>query len=355
MNPSPPFDISSRSPGPALRSGEGCPRVSVIIPNYNHAPYLAQRIVSVLGQTYSAFEVIILDDASSDESMAIIERYAHDGRVRILANAVNSGSACRQWNRGVREARGEYVWIAESDDFSDSRFLETLVARLDAYPVAGLAYCDSYRVAASGEVLNLQSEFYGSRDTAHWREDFCRVGHEEVCDHLVYWNTIPNASAVLIRKAIYENVGGAPEDMRLCGDWLTWIKILLVSDVVYVATPLNSFRWHGGTVRGTAGNVLSIEEHYRVLHYVAEHIDVGPRRLRRACNRIAAAWVCSLLEPPAGYAWRRFRDLYRTALLVDKHPWARLLKQVCLYAPRKVRDQIRLRRARLPRSAAYNE
>jgi glycosyltransferase involved in cell wall biosynthesis len=310
----------------------------VIVPNYNHAPYLAQRIDSVLRQTYNDFEVIILDDASSDESMAIIERYAHDGRVRIQANTVNSGSACRQWNRGIREARGEYVWIAESDDFADLRFLETLVARLDACPNAGLAYCDSYRVSAGGEILSRQSDYYRRNDAARWKTDFERPGYEEVRDHLMFWNTIPNASAVLVRKGIYERVGGAPEDLRLCGDWLTWIKILLISDLVYVAAPLNSFRWHGGTVRGSTGNVLSLEEHYRVLRYVVDCMEIGRRPLMRACNRIAAAWVCSLLERPCRYAWQHFGDVYRMALSVDKHPWVRLLKQFCLYCPRKMLD-----------------
>src|SRR4051794_30504658 len=103
------------------------PKVSVVIPNYNHGPYLRERIDSVLGQTFGDFEVIILDDASTDNSHAILTRYYTKPRMRILVNRRNSGSAFPQWNRGIELARGDYVWIAESDDSADPRFLETLV------------------------------------------------------------------------------------------------------------------------------------------------------------------------------------------------------------------------------------
>src|SRR5260370_20691240 len=96
------------------------PTVSVIIPNYNHARYLRQRIESVLRQTYQDFEVILLDDCSTDDSRSILSSYAGDSRVRMEFNEVNSGSTFKQWNKGVRLARVEYVWIAESDDYADN-------------------------------------------------------------------------------------------------------------------------------------------------------------------------------------------------------------------------------------------
>src|SRR5437868_456309 len=93
------------------------PIVSVVVPNYNHARFLRKRIDSVLGQTYQDFELILMDDCSTDESRSIIEEYAREARIRIELNEENSGSTFKQWNKGVRLARGEYVWIAESDDY----------------------------------------------------------------------------------------------------------------------------------------------------------------------------------------------------------------------------------------------
>jgi glycosyltransferase involved in cell wall biosynthesis len=100
-------------------------KVSVIIPNYNHADYLPARIDSVLQQTHQNLEVILMDDCSSDNSREIITRYAaQDARIRVVLNEQNSGSTFKQWNKGIALARGEYIWIAESDDVADSTFLE---------------------------------------------------------------------------------------------------------------------------------------------------------------------------------------------------------------------------------------
>src|SRR6266576_4746622 len=95
------------------------PNVSVVVPNYNHARFLRQRIDSVLGQTYQDFEVILLDDCSTDQSRSIIGEYQNDPRVRVELNKRNSGSTFKQWNKGVWLVRGEYVWIVESDDDAD--------------------------------------------------------------------------------------------------------------------------------------------------------------------------------------------------------------------------------------------
>ena len=100
----------------------------------NHARFLPKRVDSILGQTFQDFELILLDDCSTDDSRSILSKYADDPRVRIELNEVNSGSPFKQWNEGVRLAHGGYVWIAESDDYADEKLLERLVAVLDAGP-----------------------------------------------------------------------------------------------------------------------------------------------------------------------------------------------------------------------------
>ena len=95
------------------------PKVTVIIPNYNHAKFLPRRIESVLNQTFQDFEVVFLDDSSTDNSLEIFNNYSTDKRIRLIQNNVNSGSPFKQWIKGLRESKGEYIWIAESDDFAD--------------------------------------------------------------------------------------------------------------------------------------------------------------------------------------------------------------------------------------------
>src|SRR5262249_50761135 len=106
------------------------PRVTCIIPNYNHARFLPQRIDSVLAQTYENLEILILDDCSTDDSRAVIEDYAraHPSRIRYDFNTKNSGGVFHQWRKGITAAGGELIWICESDDFCEPGFLERCIA-----------------------------------------------------------------------------------------------------------------------------------------------------------------------------------------------------------------------------------
>src|SRR4029077_1491910 len=135
------------------------PSVSVIVPNYNHARFLRRRIESVLGQTYGDFELILMDDCSTDESQAILSEYARDARVRLEFNETNSGGTFRQWNKGVRLARGKYVWIAGADDYADERLLGSLVAMLDQDAAVTFAYCRSYCVTAEDQPDGLADSY----------------------------------------------------------------------------------------------------------------------------------------------------------------------------------------------------
>lgn len=99
------------------------PLITVIIPNFNHAKYLRERIDSVLNQTYNNIEVFLLDDCSNDNSKEILMSYESSPLVKgILLNEENSGSTFRQWQKGFELAHGEYIWIAESDDYCDLHF-----------------------------------------------------------------------------------------------------------------------------------------------------------------------------------------------------------------------------------------
>src|SRR3954470_8154701 len=102
--------------------------ISVIVPNYNHSRYLKKRIESILNQTFQNFEIILLDDCSTDKSREIIEQYRNHPKVsHIIINERNSGSTFRQWDKGLQYAKCDWIWIAESDDFSDKYFLSTMV------------------------------------------------------------------------------------------------------------------------------------------------------------------------------------------------------------------------------------
>lgn len=227
-------------------------KVSIIIPNYNHSRYLSYRVDSVLQQTYQDFELLLLDDCSPDNSREILTAYAaRDPRIRLVFNEQNSGSTFKQWNKGIAFAKGEYVWLAESDDYAHPDFLATLVARLDADPEVGLAYCDSFSVDEHGAPMPVPTwePFLAELDASLWKQDFTQPGVELVRRFMSFRNIIPNASAVLLRRSTLTQVGPADESYRVLGDWLFWARILAVSKVAFVARPLNYFRTHRNNVR----------------------------------------------------------------------------------------------------------
>ena len=104
------------------------PLVSIIIPNYNHADYLEERIRSILNQTYTNYEIIILDDRSTDNSIEIINKFRDNSHIsNIIINEENSGSPFKQWFKGISLAKGDLIWIAECDDSCELCMLERLV------------------------------------------------------------------------------------------------------------------------------------------------------------------------------------------------------------------------------------
>lgn len=129
--------------------------VSIILPNYNHADYLEERLDSILNQTYTNFELILLDDASVDNSISILEKYKdHEKISHFIVNKENSGSPFLQWKRGLELARGEFIWIAESDDFCNLNFLETQITHLENASISVAKTVTFNSEGIQGEILH---------------------------------------------------------------------------------------------------------------------------------------------------------------------------------------------------------
>jgi glycosyltransferase involved in cell wall biosynthesis len=224
-------------------------KVSVIIPNYNHAAYLHQRIDTVLKQTLKPFEIIILDDCSTDNSEAIIQSYVSVyPNIQFIKNEINSGSTFAQWNKGVGLAKGDLLWIAESDDTAEINFLETLVSNFYRNEKVVLAYCQSKRINAKGEMTGDWKSFTDDLEEALFKNDFDMNGLDYIESFLIHRNTIPNASAVVFKKSAYTQTGGANKSLRNVGDWLVWLQILTEGQISYSSLLLNNFRYHSESV-----------------------------------------------------------------------------------------------------------
>ena len=252
-------------------SGLALPKVSVIVPNYNHAPYLHRRLESIYRQTYTNIEVLLLDDCSTDDSRAVLLEYAnrYPECTRTLFNEMNSGGVFRQWAKGIKAASGALIWVAESDDYCDENFLEKLVRSFDDEAVM-LAYSKIEFVHADETVI--PHEFaYHVRDLAcreKWLRSHVNTAHQEVGEALGIINTIPNASGAVFRRPVdmelLEN-----EDwlsMSVVGDWVFYLHILRGGKIAYSAETTNFFRRYDGS---TAASTYHKAQFYRELGIAA--------------------------------------------------------------------------------------
>lgn len=212
------------------------PLVSIIIPNYNHARFLNRRIESILMQSYSNFEIIILDDCSSDNSIEIINQYKEHPKVsHILINDTNSGSTFKQWEKGFELAKGDLIWIAESDDSCEPDILESLVKEFINDNHCVLAFCKSIKIDSDDNIIG----------EAGMGKDLHACGKSFFNHYLYRYCYINNASSAVFKKEMLHYVDQRYKNFKGSGDWILWIEISRFGNVAYVNKPLNYFRIHG--------------------------------------------------------------------------------------------------------------
>ncbi len=253
--------------------------ISVIIPNFNHAKYLNQRIDSVLNQTYQNFELIILDDCSTDNSKTIIETYRnHPKLTSIQYNTANSGSTFLQWEKGISLAKGNYIWIAESDDYTSNRFLESLINLINQNQNIGLAFCGSNTVDENGRAIgSLTLDVANNKDSYYLNN-----GYDECRNAFFFHPIVPNASAVLFKKENFYKVDASFKQYKICGDWQFWIDICFDNNIAYLPHCFNYFRQSNTSV--------SRSDHYRKDNYkifLLEKLKVGLYAYQKVNHRIS--------------------------------------------------------------------
>ena len=274
-------------------------QVSVIIPNYNYSRYIARRIDSVVKQTYPIYELIVLDDCSSDDSANIIKKKLAEVRkkhpeikVSFVRNEENSGKAMSQWKKGFELAAGDYVWIAEADDLCSRRFLEEVMRGFDDSEVV-LSYAESAIINSWG--LTIAPNFRWSRDkekTGHYKNSYVKDGKKEIEEILAIRCTIPNVSAVVFKKD-KKNLKYLEEALQFMqvGDWYFYTKLLENGKISYSHQSLNRFRVHRGSV--TDGS-KKVKRHYDEILEMHDYFkknynlsDVVLERMRVEEKRVA--------------------------------------------------------------------
>ena len=296
----------------------------MVIPTYNRERFLGIAIASALRQTFTDFELIILDDASSDGTQEVARSFG-DRRVSYIRNPINLGMV-ENWNRGFRVANSRYVAFLHDDDVWEPAFLERAMRAIEACPDVGLVYSRVRLIDQSGKLVA------GGSRLALPTQDRVFSKTESV-DRLVRRNEISPSASVVSRDAFSE-CGGFQPEWPFHMDWQLWIKIAARRRTAFLAETLAYDRSHPGrlTAQYRARPLAIGSDRIRMLRETIPALPLSQsdchRLLRRALissaqDQLVAAWDLAMLgQGPrarieAGFAFQIDRAVaFRVPLLV---------------------------------------
>lgn len=243
------------------------PKVSIIVPNYNHGKYLTERLNSIYNQTYKNYEVILMDDMSTDNSLEILRDFAnkYSNKTKLIANNENSGGVFNQWKKGLEHSSGELVWIAESDDYCSNNFLQELVDAFRNESVL-IAFSNTLFVKSGITTWSL-AEYLSDVSTIDWTKDFLRTSRNMMLEQgFGIKNIIPNVSSAVFKNPKDNNLLNDINwrNLKVCGDWAFYSEISKGGCIAYKSKATNFYRQHE--------NNTSVSSHKMELFYKEHHI-----------------------------------------------------------------------------------
>jgi len=215
------------------------PLVTIAIPTFNRANFIADAIASSLNQTCEDFELLIVDNASTDNTKEVIDSFS-DPRIRYICNKDNIG-ILRNWNRCIESAKGRYLLILGDDDKLYPEFLKESVSVYDKYPNLGFIFSHCNKVDENGSFMR------------RWGYDFPPAGYIKGFDYLLlmikYGCNLTNSSTTLIRADVFKTVGLFEKRFAAnTFDFNMWIKIAEHFDVYFINKVLVDYRIHSNQV-----------------------------------------------------------------------------------------------------------
>ena len=279
-------------------------KISVVVPNYNYSNYLYQRVYSILNQNYKIHELIILDDASKDNSLFYIEqieqKISEFVNVKVVVNDINSGNAFSQWQKGMNLASGDYVWVAEADDYAKKNFLNEVVSPLKENNNIVISYADTGFIDSKGYITkNSLVDQIDILKTNHWNASYVNNGIAEINCYSYLNCTIPNVSGTIIKKGNYDEIFEETKKYHQSGDWFTYLNILNLGDISFINKALNYYRVHGNNISQTFDKKAHILEIQRIYKFVKEKYGIDEEQQIQMYNRIkflCKVWSVKLNE-----------------------------------------------------------
>lgn len=271
--------------------------ISVVIPNYNYSNFLYERLYSILYQTEKINEIIILDDASKDDSREKIEeielalnKYIN---IRSIFNETNSGSAFKQWEKGFNLSKSNYVWIAEADDYSSKYFLKNVMKQTKKNDVV-LSYCDTAFIDSKGKIIHRSvKKEIDLLNTGHWNNDYVIDGKDEIKEYAYLNCTIANVSSVVLRKDDYGLIFKEAGNFKQAGDWFFYLNVMMKGKVSYSSKTLNYYRIHGSNVTSTTkkqSHFLEIIKIHNYLKNLFRFTDIQEKNVKERQEYLKDIW-----------------------------------------------------------------
>ena len=217
------------------------PKVTVLMPAYNAAKYIGESIQSVLDQTYSDWELLIVNDGSTDNTVEIVESYS-DPRIRLLNNPENL-RLIKTLNRGLAEARGEFIARLDADDLASPGRLKLQVKALD----------DDQNLALVGGCSNVIDE--SGRLIRRGEDTFVPLGADALRWASVFFNPFRHSAVTFRRSVVWGELAGYPEDAKDLEDYALWTKVLERYDAINLPEVLCDYRVHSASVIASADRV----------------------------------------------------------------------------------------------------
>ncbi|WP_269975615.1 glycosyltransferase [Dickeya lacustris] len=271
------------------------PLVSVIVPNYNHEKYLKERLDSIYNQSYKNIEVILLDDKSTDNSRDVLEEYAkrYKENTRIFINEENSGGVFFQWKKGFSLARGDLIWIAESDDYCSPNFLEDNVKKFSNEAVM-LSFCRTVFVSGDDKKEIWSSdEYLRGLDVKNLDKDFIKSAHYLVNQSWGIGNLVANVSSALFRHPGDLQVLDDKKwfSMKICGDWVFYLHLIRGGLVAYTPHSTNYYRQHEkNTSTSNQSKPIYYQEYEAVAKQIVSLYKINNNVLPRLEKEVQKQW-----------------------------------------------------------------
>lgn len=241
------------------------PKVSVVIPTYNTACFLGEAIQSVLDQTFQDFEIIVVDDGSTDNPKEVVDSFT-DSRIKYIYQD-NSGVSTA-YNRGFKLSRGEYATFLDSDDVLLKGSLEKSLDVMDSHPKVGLSYGQASVMDEDGNIYRVKES--GFTNTSGIVDRKKQIGE-------LLFTCLITSSTVVMRSQCLKDVGGFCEELSFGEDRHLYIRLAKRYQVAYIAEPLIKYRMHGDQLHKQVDPKMLERSCFLILHEVFEDRKLAPQ------------------------------------------------------------------------------